>query len=118
MKNIRVLYLGDSTSIDDQLIEIAKQYFKVAVERHSEGAACEGLSFDNADVVLLNMIKGWNYQCVLEKAKTHNLPVVGVHTFTNDALKIKYLKEGMSAYVSVFDLVDEIDDIIPQVYKV
>ena len=99
-----MLYLGSKSQISKGIEVLCKDYFDVSSLVIEEDRCCDSLQLKDKSVVLVNLMFPWDLTKVIEETKKIELPVVGVHTFNNEAIINNYLEKGLYRYFSLFEL--------------
>lgn len=106
-----MLYLGNKSQISEGIEGMCKDYFDVTTMSIEEDHGFDGAQLQDIGVVMVNLMIPWDINKVLEETKKLDLPVVGVHTFNNEAIVNNYLEKGFYKYISLFELEENLESL-------
>jgi hypothetical protein len=115
---ISMLYLGSQSQISEGVELLCRDHFSVSSLVIEEDQCCDASLLEDVKVVMVNLMFPWDLSRVINEASKMKLPVVGVHTFNNEAVINNYISKGLYKYISLFDLDDSLEVLSEELKKV
>lgn len=113
---LNILLLGEQDSIHLNIANTLGKHYSVTHLGYGEvGGSLIDSDWDGVTCIVLSLLKRWDLLPILAEARRRNIPVIGLHTSTENRMRDRYLTLGMKAYISIFDFIDEHEQICEQI---